>query len=65
MKTTQLLPLLAVLLASPAIAQTPAAPAAPAAETPAAPQVILTPAQTEHILKELEKVEAQIGQGRN
>ncbi|MFN0079647.1 MAG: hypothetical protein ACKVY0_24550, partial [Prosthecobacter sp.] len=42
-----------------------AAPAAPAAETPAAPQVILTPAQTEHILKELEKVEAQIGQGRN
>ncbi len=57
MKPTHLLPLLAVLLASPAIAQT-AAPAAPA------PQVILTPVQTEHILKELEKVEAQIGQGR-
>jgi hypothetical protein len=62
MKPTQLLPLLALLLVSPAPAQTPAAP-----ETdPAAPvtKVLLTPAQTEHILKELEKVEEQINKGR-
>ncbi|MDI1313431.1 hypothetical protein [Prosthecobacter sp.] len=59
MKLTQLLPLLAVVLAYPASAQTPAA-------EPEKPEskVILTPAQTEHILKELEKVEAQIGKGR-
>jgi hypothetical protein len=63
MKLTHLLPLLAVLLASPAIAQTPAAPTDPAAPAPAL-QVILTPVQTEHILKELDKVEAQIGKGR-
>ena len=62
MKLTQLLPLLAVVLASPAIAQTPANPVT----EPVAPEfkVILTPAQTEHILKELEKVEKQIGKGR-
>ena len=62
MKSTQLLPLLALLLASPAVAQTPAEPAA----EPTAPAVkaILTPVQTEHILKELEKVQAQIGKGR-
>lgn len=68
MKSTPLLTLLAVLLATSASAQAPAAsvdPAAPAAETPAASQVLLTPAQTEHILKELEKVEMLIGQGRN
>ncbi|MDB6007300.1 MAG: hypothetical protein JWR15_4287, partial [Prosthecobacter sp.] len=61
MKPTQFLLLLAVLLASPAIAQTPAAPAVPAT---APLPVLLTPAQTDHILKELEKVESQIGQGR-
>lgn len=59
MKLTQLLPLLAVALACPASAQTPAA-------EPEKPEikVILTPAQTGHILKELEKVEAQIGKGK-
>ena len=62
MKSIQLLPLLAVLLASPALAQTPATPGT----EPEAPafKVILTPAQTEHILKELDKVETQIGKGR-
>ncbi len=62
MKLTQLLPLLAVVLASPAGAQTPAAPIT----EPVAPEykVVLTPAQTEHILKELDKVETQIGKGR-
>lgn len=59
MKLTQLMPLLAVALACPAIAQTPAS----EPEKPEA-KVLLTPAQTEHILKELEKVEAQIGKGR-
>ncbi|WP_395752214.1 hypothetical protein [Prosthecobacter sp.] len=59
MKPTHLLPLLAALLVSPAIAQTPAAP-----ETEPTTKVILTPAQTEHILKELDKVEAQISKGR-
>lgn len=59
MKFTQLLPLLAFVLASPASAQTPAA----EPEKPAS-KVILTPAQTEHILKELQKVEEQIGKGR-
>jgi len=59
MKLTQILPLLALMLAFPASGQTPAA-------EPEKPEikVILTPAQTEHILKELEKVEAQIGKGR-
>lgn len=63
MKLNRLLSLLAVLLASPAAAQTAAD---PAADAPAEPvlKVILTPAQTEHILKELDKVEAQIGKGR-
>ncbi|WP_395745255.1 hypothetical protein [Prosthecobacter sp.] len=62
MKLTPFLPVLAVLLASPAGAQTPANPATepPAVEN----KVLLTPAQTEHILKELEKVESQIGKGR-
>jgi hypothetical protein len=62
MKSIQLLPLLAVLLASPAVAQTPATPGT----EPEAPvyKVILTPTQTEHILKELDKVETQIGKGR-
>jgi len=62
MKLTQLLSLLAMVLASPVIAQTPANPVT----EPEKPElkVILTPAQTEHILKELEKVEAQIGKGR-
>jgi hypothetical protein len=60
MKLTQLLPLLALVLAYPASAQTPAA-------EPEKPEskVLLTPAQTEHILKELEKVESQIGKGRD
>ena len=62
MKLTPFLPVLAVLLASPAGAQTPANPVT----EPAAVEnkVLLTPAQTEHILKELEKVESQIGKGR-
>lgn len=57
--------LAASLLATPVLAQTPAEapPAAPAA--PANSKVLLTPAQTAHILKELEKAEALIGQGRN
>jgi len=59
MKLTQILPLLAVALTSTAGAQTPAA-----EPEKAESKVILTPAQTEHILKELEKVEAQIGKGR-
>ncbi|MCF7784857.1 MAG: hypothetical protein K9N47_01985 [Prosthecobacter sp.] len=59
MKLTQLLPLLALVLAYPASAQTPAA-----EPEKSESKVILTPAQTEHILKELEKVEAQIGKGR-
>ena len=62
MKSIQLLPLLAVLLASPAVAQTPVSPGTEA-ETPVY-KVILTPTQTEHILKELDKVETQIGKGR-
>ena len=57
MKPTFLLPVLAVLLASPVMAQT-TDPVAPASK------VILTSVQTEHILKELEKVEVQIGKGK-
>ncbi|OYW75109.1 MAG: hypothetical protein B7Z37_14920 [Verrucomicrobia bacterium 12-59-8] len=62
MKLTYLLPLLALALALPANAQMPVSPVI----EPEKPEVkvILTPAQTEHILKELEKVEAQIGKGR-
>jgi len=62
MKSIQLLPLLAVLLASPASAQTPATPGT----EPEAPvyKVVLTPAQTEKILSELDKVETQISKGR-
>jgi hypothetical protein len=66
MKPTRLLPLLALLLASHAHSQTPA-PEAPgtAPAPPVVPKVLLTPVQTAHILKELEKVETQIGQGRS
>jgi len=62
MKSIQLLPLLAVLLASPAVAQNPIIPGT----EPEAPvyKVILTPAQTDKILKELDKVETLIGKGR-
>lgn len=63
MKPTQLISLLAVLLAATATAQNQTPPPA-TAEPLAVPQVTLTEAQTAHILKELEKVEAQIGQGR-
>lgn len=62
MKLTQILPLLAVVLATTASAQTPGTPAAES-EKPEL-KVILTPAQTEHILKELQKVEVQIGKGK-
>lgn len=62
MKQTFILPLIAALLASPVIAQTPATPAGDPAT--AVPKVLLTPAQTAHILKELEKAEADIGKGR-
>lgn len=67
MKPTRSLFLVATLLAVPAFAQN--QPAAPGPQPPApgagaVPTVALTPAQTAHILKELEKVEAQIGQGR-
>lgn len=64
MKSTSHLILLAALLASPAIAQTTVAPPAEPAPAAAPSQVLLTPAQTAHILKELEKAEALIGQGR-
>jgi hypothetical protein len=65
MKSTSPLLLVATMLACPIHAQTPAE-APPAAPAPTAkPQVLLTPAQTAHILKELEKAEALIGQGRN
>ncbi|MBE2282762.1 MAG: hypothetical protein IAE77_04795 [Prosthecobacter sp.] len=62
MKSTSSLFLAATMLASPILAQTPAdtPPTAPAKS-----QVLLTPAQTAHILKELEKAETLIGQGRN
>ncbi len=59
MKLTQLLPLLALVLAYPASAQTPAAEPEKTEN-----KVILTPAQTEHIMKELQKVEIQIGKGK-
>ncbi|WP_395718825.1 hypothetical protein [Prosthecobacter sp.] len=62
MKSTSLLALLAVMLASPASAQTP--PPANEAEASAVPKISLTPGQLDHIMRELEKVEAQIGQGR-
>jgi len=63
MKSTSLLSLLAVMLAATSSAQTPPPPSE-APDSPAGPQISLTPGQLEHILKELEKVEAQIGQGR-
>lgn len=62
MKFTHFLTLTAATLATTASAQT----AAPGATESPAPEhkVILTPTQTTHILKELEKVESQIGKGR-
>jgi len=62
MKLTQFLPLTVAVLATSASAQI----AAPGVTETPAPEfkVILTPAQTSHILKELEKVETQIGKGR-
>jgi hypothetical protein len=62
MKLTSLLPLLAAALATAASAQIviPAVPEKPQPEY----KVILTEAQTERILKELDKVEALIGKGR-
>lgn len=68
MKLTRLFPYLTLLLSAPAFAQNaPPGPRPQPALAPApltVPEVTLTPAQTTHILKELEKVEAQIGQGR-
>lgn len=69
MKSFRHLSTLALLTTAPVFAQTQPAPAAPDAAEPAftsvaKPEIILTPAQTAHILKELEKVQAQIGQGR-
>lgn len=64
MKPSLLLPILATTFTAHLAAQTPAAePTAPAPTSPA-PQVILTPAQTANILKQLEQIESQIGQGR-
>ncbi|MGV3663720.1 MAG: hypothetical protein ACO1TE_26350 [Prosthecobacter sp.] len=67
MKSTRHLSMLAMLATVPVFAQNqPPAPGAPG-QRPAplvVPAVALTPAQMAHILKELEKVEAQIGQGR-
>lgn len=63
MKSPRHLSLLAMLATAPLFAQN--RPAAPEAPAPAvAADITLTPAQITHILKELEKVEAQIGQGR-
>ncbi len=68
MKPTCLLSSFAVLLAIPVFAQNQQQgggqqrPAAPAPLI--VPEMALTPAQTAHILKELEKAESQIGQGR-
>lgn len=63
MKTTAILFLLPLMLAT-VSAQTP--PSQPAeGAPPAGPQISLTPGQLDHILKELEKVETQIGQGRD
>jgi len=58
MKLHTYLPILSVLLASNVAAQTPAIP------EPAPSKVTLTPAQTATILKQLEQIESQIGQGR-
>lgn len=64
MKPIAFLSLLTVMLAATASAQTP--PPRPAEDAPpVVPQISLTPGQLDHILKELEKVEAQIGQGRD
>lgn len=67
MKSQPILSLLLALLAGSAVAQEeprqrPNPPATPGEVT--VPEVSLTPAQVDHILKELEKVETQIGQGR-
>ncbi len=63
MKSIRHLPILAMLATVPVFAQNQPAPTAPTAAV-TAPEITLTPAQVAHILKELEKVEAQIGQGR-
>lgn len=64
MKSPRHLTLLALLATVPVFAQN--QPAAPKrAPSPGVPEVTLTPAQVTHILKELEKVEGQIGLGRN
>lgn len=66
MKPIQLILLPAMLLATTATAQNqPPRQQPPASEPVVVPQVVLTAAQTAHILKELEKIEAQIGQGRS
>lgn len=63
MKSTRRLSLLAMLATAPLFAQNRSA--APAAPAPAvAADITLTPTQITHILKELVKVETQIGQGR-
>lgn len=69
MKPTCLLSSLAVLLALPVFAQNrqPGQQPGQRPQAPApvvVPEMALTPAQTAHILKELEKAESQIGQGR-
>lgn len=65
MKPIRILNLLAMLLATAAAAQSPQESAPGNSPAAAASQVLLTPAQTAHILKELEKAEALIGQGRS
>jgi flagellar basal body rod protein FlgC len=67
MKPLPILSLLLALLAGSAIAQEEPRQRSKSAAAPGevkVPEVSLTPAQVDHILKELEKVEAQIGQGR-
>jgi hypothetical protein len=63
MNPTSLHTLLAVMLASAVCAQTPS-PVTAGADVAATSPISLSPAQLDHIKKELEKVEAQIGQGR-
>lgn len=66
MKLTLFLTVLSLLLAISSKAQTPTTPAldAEAAAAAAAAKIVLTPVQTAAILKQLEQIEAQIGQGR-
>lgn len=68
MKSLRILPALVFALATPAYTQTPEAPAVPPAPDAAAatlPKVVLTPVQTAAIMKQLEAIEAQIGQSRS